>query len=396
MRERLTKTHKYRLDPTNRQRLLLVQFAGCARYVYNRALVQIKKALGAKEIIPTYEDAANLLPFLRMAEETEFLADAPAQVLQQALMDLYLSVTAWFGSSTSDKKRGMPGYRRRGKNDTFKYPQYIRCEDNKVWLPKIGWVKYKNSRSIPGEIKQAVVYKRGKHWYISINFIEEVDITMAPIREEEAIGIDVGISCYAATSDGNKVPNPKYLHNLLGKLRRLYRELSRKKKFSSNWKKCVAKIQQLHIRIKNLRNDFLHKLSTEIAKNHGVVCVEDLNIKGMMKNRKLSRAIADAGWGTFLQFLQYKCAWTGKHFVKVNRWLASSKLCSTCGNKQDMPLHIRVFDCNACDLKLDRDINASINIRSAGMSALKACGEIANGQLCEARIAGLKAGEVQS
>ena len=388
MRERLSKAYKYRLNPTNQQRVKIAQFAGCARYAYNYALAQIKNALDKKEKIPNYIDAANLLPFLKIAKETEFLADAPAQVLQQALKDLYLSMADWFRKLKPGKKRRVPRYRLRGKNDTFKYPQHIKCEGSKIWLPKIGWVKYRNSRPIPGVIKQAVIYKKGKHWYVTIFFVEEVDITPVAIVDEEAIGLDVGISCYVATSDGNKVDNPKYLHALLRKLRYLYRALSRKKKFSSNWKKCVAKIQQLHSRISNLRNDFLHKLSTEIAKNHGVVSVEDLNIKGMMKNKKLSRAIADAGWGKFLLFLQYKCAWTGKHFVKIDRWFASSQLCSSCGNKQAMPLHKRVYDCEICDLVEDRDINASVNIRSAGLSALKVCGEIANRQLSEAGIAG--------
>ena len=150
---------------------------------------------------------------------------------------------------------------------------------------------------------------------------------MVPIRIAEAVGIDLGISCYAATSDGEKIPNPKYYNTLLPKLCRLYRQLSRKKKFSQNWKKCVAKIQRLHIRISNLRNDFLHKLSTFFAKSHGVVCVESLNVKGMVKNRRLSRSISDAAWSMFLRFLCYKCDWLGKHFMEIDRFFPSSKLC---------------------------------------------------------------------
>ncbi len=381
MRERLTKSYKYCLNPTNRQQKLLAQFSGCSRFVYNYGLSTVKIALNEKKAIPTYEEIANLLPLLKIAEETKFLADAPAQCLQQALKDMFLAVTSFFKNKKSDRKVGMPHFRKRGRNDTMRYPQHIRCENNRVWLPKIGWVKYRNSRAIPGTIKQAIVYKRGKRWHISIVFEEQVDIVKVPIREEEALGVDVGIKVFAALSTGEKVDNPAYLHQLLKRLRYLYRALSRKKKFSNNWKKCVAQIQQLHSRIKNLRNDFLHKLSTKLAKNHGVLCVEDLYIKGMIKNKKLSRAIADAGWGTFLQFLRYKCAWKGKHFVKIDRWFASSQLCSTCGNKQDMLLQKRVYHCEECELVEDRDVNAAKNIRAAGLSALKACGEIAVGQL---------------
>jgi len=226
------------------------------------------------------------------------------------------------------------------------------------------------------------------HWYICIVCEKEIDIDIVPISDDDAVGIDVGISCYAATSNGEKIPNPAYLRGLLDTLRYLSRSLSRKKKYSENWKKCVVRIQQLHIRIVNLRNDFLHKLSTLIAKNHGVVCVEDLNIKGMMKNGRLSRAIADAAWGKFHEFMRYKCDWNGKHFKKIGRFFPSSKLCSSCGNKQDMPLDKRVFKCNSCGLKLDRDINASINILAAGLSALRTCGAIGDGQRSEAGVAG--------
>ncbi len=374
MKKIIKKAHKFRLEPTKEQRTLFAQFAGCARFVYNRALAKIKKALDAGEKMPTYYDAATELPLLKASEDTKWLKVPHSQILQQALMHLHRGVQYFFDNRKENPSIGMPRFKKRGRKDSFRYPQNIKCMNGKVFLPKIGWVNYKDSRAILGTIKQAVIKREGKHWFITIFVEVEVDIDMVPILDEEAVGLDVGISCFVATSNGDKVPNPAYYHCLLDRLRYLCKELSRKKKYSKNWEKCLNKIRRLHTRIKNLRNNFLHKLSTLITKNHGVVCVENLAINEMVKDKRFARAISDAGWGRFISFVRYKCEWQGKHFSQVSRWFPSSQLCSSCGNRQDMPVQIRVFKCKACGLKLDRDINASINIRSAGLSALKACG----------------------
>jgi len=388
MKELRLKAHKFRLNPNKEQRIKFAQFAGCARYVFNHALASFLNALNGETKLPTYNDAAKKLPQMKESEETAWLKEVHSQILQQALMHLYKGITKFFKERISNPLIRLPRFKRKGRKESFRYPQNIKVEDGKVFLPKIGWVRYRDSRTIEGSIKQAVIKKEAGHWYI-IFFVEvEIDTTKVPIVDKEAVGIDLGLLCFAALSNGETIQAPAYLKKHLDKLRRLNKELSRKKKFSRNWYKCVAKIQRLHIRIKNLRNDFLHKLSTLLSKNHGVVCMEDLNIKGMVKNSRLARSISDAAWGRFVSFLEYKCDWTGKHFVKVPRWFPSSKLCSSCGNKQDMPLHKREYHCKECGLVLDRDINASKNIRMAGLSILKACGAIGLSQRTEAGITG--------
>jgi len=387
MKKVIQQTFKYRLKPNKEQQIQLAQHAGTARFIYNWGLGMVKRALDGDLRMPSYYDLAGMLPAMKLSTVTEWLKKINSQVPQQALIDLFRALTVFFTAKNKKKSR-FPKPRRKGKHDSFRIPQNVKCENGKVYLPKIGWVPYRDSRPIEGKIKQATIKRIGKHWYICIVCEKEIDIDIVPISDDDAVGIDVGISCYAATSNREKIPNPAYLRAMLDTLRYLCRSLSRKKKYSENWKKCVSKIQQLHIRIVNLRNDFLHKLSTLIAKNHGVVCVEDLNIKGMMKNRRLARSIADAAWGKFHEFMRYKCDWKGKHFKKIDRFFPSSKLCSSCGNKQDMPLDKRVFRCNSCGLKLDRDINASINILAAGLSALRACGATGDGQRSEAGIAG--------
>lgn len=394
MKKILKKAHKFRLKPNQKQRELFAQYAGSARFVYNRALHDIKRALDAGLKIPTYNDAAKKLPLMKASEETAFLKDVHSQVLQQSLKNLYLGLSRFYKQRGKNSPVGFPRFKKKGKKDSCKFPQNVTCENGRVLLPRIGSVLYRDSRPVEGKIKQAVIKKEGDHWYITLFTEIEIDIVEVAIIDDEAIGIDAGVSWLLTTSRGDKIEHPAYLRKQLKKLAHLYRELSRKKKFSNNWKKCVRKIQRLHIQIKNQRNDYLHKVSTLLSKNHGVVCVEDLNIKGMVKNRRLSRSISDAGWGILFSFLAYKTEWLEKHFVKIDRWFASSQLCSTCGNKQDMALHKRIFRCD-CGLELDRDVNAALNIRMAGLSILKACGENDVGQLGEARITGLKAGEGQ-
>ncbi len=378
MENKIVKTFKFRLKPNKEQKHLFAQFAGATRFVFNRALEQIKKASESGQKFPNYNDAASVLVRMKLNDETAWLKKIHSQVLQQSLMDLYNGINLFFTNRKNKKRRDIrfPKFKKKGHKASFRFPQSVQCEGGKVNLPKIGWVSYKNSRLIEGTIKQATIILQGEHWYVCIVCEIEIEIPEMHFSEDDAVGIDVGISCYIATSDGETIPNPAYFYVLLDRLRYQSKALSRKKRFSRNWQKCRLKLQQLHIRIANLRKDFLHKISTILANSHGVLCVEDLHIKGMVKNRKLARAISDAAWGKFYEFLRYKCEWLGKCFVKIDRFYPSSKLCSECGNKQDMPLDIRVFHCELCDLKIDRDTNASLNIRAAGLADLRACGAI--------------------
>jgi len=383
-----TKTFSYRLKPTKKQLRQFGCYAGSVRFVYNFGLAQIKKAMDAKEKIPSYKDLANMLPHLKKDSVTSWLKDPHSQILQQSLKDLESGLKHFFRRLKNKEKPGFPKFKKKGVKDSFRYPQGCKFEPGMVFLPKIGRVRYYDSRPLEGEVVQVTVKREANFWYMHVVCEIESDVVKVPVSIETALGIDLGLMNFAYLSNDQVIENPKFLRNDLKKLKAYQRRFSRKKKGSNNRKKCAIRVAKIHVRIKNKRKDFHHKLSTQIAKNHGVVAVENLNVKGMVQNRHLSQAISDAGWCDFINQLEYKCDWLGKHFVKVDRFFPSSKTCSSCGAKQEMKLGMRIFKCAACELILDRDFNASLNIRTAGLSVLKACGEIGISQLDETRITG--------
>lgn len=384
----IKKTFLYRLKPTVAQETKCAQFAGARRFIYNYGLSLIKNAFENKQKIPSYTDIANLLPILKKSPDTIWLKEIHSQVLQQTLKDLESSLNHFFRGLKTKKKIGFPAFKKKGKNDSFRYPQGVKFEDDKIWLPKIGWVAYWNSRPLEGTVKQVTVRRQGLHWYISVTCEVEKVIVIAPITAEKAIGIDLGITNFAHISDGIVIKNPSFLKNDLHKLARLQRSLSRKKRGSNNRRKAVTQVVKQHSNIHNQRKNFAHQLSYTLVKNHDVIAVEDLCIQGMVQNRHLARAIADVGWGMFIDFLKYKCAWYGKHFVSIDRFFPSSKTCSSCGHKQDMPLATRVYNCESCGLHMNRDLNASLNIRAAGLAVLNACGGFEVAQSGETGITG--------
>ena len=347
----LQKTFKYRLEPTNIQKDKLAQFAGSVRFVYNHGLALIKQALATKSKLPSYADLANLLPWMKRTEETAWLAEVHSQILQQALKDLEQALKAfWRRRAKKDAKPGFPGFRCKGKHDTFRYPQGFKHQEERVFLPKIGWVRHRNSRAIEGIVKQVTVKKEATGWFIAVTCSVEQEVHVVPITPVKAVGIDVGLTHFATTSQGVKIANPRYLKHDLVRLRHQQRLLSGKVKGSKNRKKQVQRVVALHQKIKNKRKDFTHKQSTQFVKNHDVVAVENL------------------------------------HFVSIDRFKPTSQICSSCGNRQPMPLSNRIFNCQDCGLEQDRDINASLNIRSAGLAVLNACGGYDSGRPSEAGI----------
>jgi putative transposase len=295
--------------------------------------------------------------------------------LQQALKDLDAAYQHFFRRIKGGEPQGSPRFKKKGQKDAFRYPQGVKVKGGRAYLPKIGWVKYRNSRPVEGKILQATVKREGMHWFICLACeVELPDTAPATVLEERAVGIDVGLKSFAFLSNGTEIENPRFLSKALGKLKKAQRLLARKTKRSNGWKRQVARVVRLHVSVKNARKDFAHKVSTAIVKNHDVIAVEDLNIRGMIKNRHLSRAVSDVGWGLFLEMLRYKAAWAGKYYVKIERFLATSQICSTCGEKKPMPLSVRTYVCGGCGLELNRDWNASLNIRAAGLVVLNACG----------------------
>jgi putative transposase len=371
----ITKTFRFRLEPNTHQRQLFARFAGCCRFVFNQGLAARISNYESETRTLSYADQCKKLTELKKDEKTAWLGLVHSQILQQALRDLDTAYQHFFRRVRGGKVPGFPKFKRKGQKDSFRYPSGVKVKKGRVYLPKIGWVKYRDSQSVDGRILQATVKREGEHWFISFACEIEMPSPMpAAIKEDKAIGIDMGIKNFAALSDGTFIENPRFLNKVLAKLRRAQRLLARKTKRSKAWKRQVAKVVRLHIKVKNSRKDFAHKVSTAIVKNHDVIAVEDLNITGMVKNRHLSRAVSDVGWGLFLSMLEYKAGWAGKHFVRIGRLEATSKTCSTCGEKQPMPLCVRIYACESCGMIMDRDWNASLNIRAAGLVVLNACG----------------------
>ncbi|GAV19872.1 putative transposase [Mariprofundus micogutta] len=339
-----------------------------------------------KQPIIRYHEAAWWLTLWKKSDEFGFLAQAQSQVLQQCLKDLDRAFSDGFDRKQPLKR--MPQFKRKGLGDSFRFPQSVRIEGDRVFLPKVGIVRFRESRSIKGLIRSATVSRRGKHWFVSILTAIEVD---EPVHESStATGIDRGVVNLATLSDGSVFEGSKPLKRLSKKLAREQRRLARKTKFSNNWKKQRERITRLYIKIADARNDAIHKATTIISKNHAVTVLEDLRTKNMTASAKgsvdepgtsvrqkagLNRSILDMGWFEFGQQLGYKQQWRGGQVILINPRNTSRK-CSTCeftdkGNR----ITQEQFSCTACGHAENADLNAAKNILAAGLAAT-ACGGI--------------------
>ena len=378
----LKKGFRFRLDPTDAQRQLFIQFAGACRFIYNRGLDQRKKAYENEGRSVQYFEQNNELVVLKREEETAWLKDVHSQVLQQALRNLDFAFQNFFQNVKTGKKPGFPRFKCKGLRDGFRYPQGVNIDNDRVYLPKIGWVKFRKSREIEGEIKQTTIRREADHWYVSFSTERELpDPIPAPVSEERAVGIDMGLKTFATMATGPNhhptyIPNPRFLTRFLPRLQVLSRRLSKKTKLSKNWFKTKKKLTKLHLRIRRCREDFAHKISTEIVKSHDIICVEGLDIANLLETgtKSLSRAIADASWRSFLRYLEYKAKELGKHFVRTGKFFPSTQICSSCGARQKMKLADREYRCPNCSIVIERDLNSAIVEKAAGMSVLKACG----------------------
>jgi putative transposase len=274
-----------------------------------------------------------------------------------------------------DKSVGFPKFKSKKNHKKTYIINYvnnnIQLKKNSIKLPKLKWVSAKVHRFVEGRIINVTISKATTGKYFA-SIITECE--MEPKRKtNKNIGIDLGLSHFAIFSNGEKIDNPKHLKNTLDKLAKEQRKLSRKQKFSNNWYKQKYKVSKLHEKVKNQRRDFLHKLSKRIVDENQIIILEDLSVKNMMKNKRLSRDIADVSWYKFYSYLEYKSKWYGRTIHKIDRWFASSKTCSHCGYiMEKMPLNIRKWDCPNCQTKdIDRDVNASINILRQGLKEIK-------------------------
>ncbi|MBU3934329.1 MAG: transposase [Candidatus Omnitrophica bacterium] len=275
--------------------------------------------------------------------------------------DLDRAFNNFFRSLKSGKRIGFPKYKKKGIHDSFRLTGSIHVFKDSVTLPRIGRIRTKEDTDLKGHILSATVSKEADRWFVSI--IVERQRREYETKKDQTIGIDVGIDSFCVLSDGTRIESPKPLEHALKLLKKRQRQHSRKKKGSANRRKSAMQLARLHRKIRNKRRDFLHKLSSNLAKTKSVIVVEQLNVRGMMQNHHLSRHIADAGWNQFLNMLNYKAKWYGSELIKAPRFYPSSKTCSVCGAiRVEMELSEREFACGICGNTIDRDVNAARNL----------------------------------
>ena len=380
----IRKAYKFRLKTNSSLAQQLAQFAGSSRLVWNKGLALQKEKLNAKKSCLSYSELTKELTQWKKQENLSFLKQAHSQALQQSLKDLSQALKEAF-DKTNPKQ--FPKFKKKGKRDSFRYPQGVKIDNNngRIFLPKIGWVRYNKSQDVIGEAKNVTVSKKGQHWFVSIQV--EIDREILKHPSSSIIGGDLGIARFLTLSNEEYYEPISIFKKLKAKLAKLQKKLAKKEKFSKRWKRLKVKITKLHIRIANIRNDYLHKISKQLSKNHAIVILEDLKIGNMTKSAKgdvenpgknvkqksgLNRAILDQGWAEFVRQLEYKLNWNGGQLIQIDPKNTSRK-CPKCGyisaeNRKTQA----TFCCQKKDCKYtaNADYVGSINIREAGLALL--------------------------
>lgn len=369
-------THKIRLDPTCRQQNYFRQACGVARFTWNWALDEWKRQVEAGKKPNALElkkqfNAVKPVQFPWMYHVTKYASQQPFIFLQSAFKRFF------------KKESNYPRFKKKGVHDSFYIGNdHIRLDKKKIHIPKLGWVRMREALRFSGKVISATICRTADKWFVSLNVA--LDQPRRVCENQACIGVDLGIRRLATLFDGTAkthIEGPRPLRKLINKLRRLQRQLSRKQKGSRNRRKAQMKVARLYYRMACIRHDGLHKLTSYLTCNYAAIAIEDLNVKGMMKNRHLSRAIADMGLHEFRRQLAYKAQMRGNHIEIADRWFPSSKQCCRCGNINDtLTLSDRIFKCSDCGLEMDRDLNAAINLYSTVSSTgFKACGEEGSG-----------------
>ncbi|MEJ2446224.1 MAG: transposase [Exilibacterium sp.] len=368
---------KYELMPTGEQQRSMRRFAGSCRFAYNKALALQKERYEQGEKKLGYAGLCKRLTEWRHGTETPWLADAPTHPLQQALKDLERAYVNFFA-----KRAEFPRFRKKGQGDSFRYPdpKQIKLDqvNSRLFLPKLGWLRYRNSRDVLGEVKQVTVSSSGGKWFVSIQTEREV---AQPIPKGGAVGIDMGVVRFATFSDGSFIAPLNSFKRHEAALRKAQQAMSRKTKFSRNWKKAKARVQRIHAHIGSARRDFLHKSTTTISQNHAMVCIEDLQVRNMSRSAAgttdapgrnvraksgLNQSILDQGWFEFRRQLDYKLAWNGGHLIAVAPH-NTSRTCLCCGHvSADNRRTQEWFSCVECGFEENADVVGAINILRAG------------------------------
>jgi len=370
----LFKSFKFRLYPNKEQEILISKHLGSNRFVYNYFLNKRIELYKENQKTLTYYQCSNILPSLK--KEFEWLREIDSISLQQTLKNLDSAYQNFFREiKKGNKNQGFPKFKSKKDNRKSYRTQFtktsaggnIKLNNNKIKLPKLGLVKFAKSKEVTGIIKNVTISQvpSGKYF---ISILCEVPELIKLPKSEINIGIDLGIKDFAITSEAEIIDNPKYYRKYEDKLAKLQRKLSKKQKCSKSRNKARIKVARLHEKIANTRTDFLQKLSTRLINENQIICLEDLNVEGMIKNHKLAKSISDASWSSFTSMLNYKAIWYGREISVVDRYFASSKLCNVCGWKyKDLDLSVREWNCPECGRKHNRDVNAAINIRNEGL-----------------------------
>jgi putative transposase len=377
------KVYRFQVKATPAQAEQFYQMAGAKRYVFNWALARRKDHYAEhKEGLSAKVLSADLTA-LKKQPDAEWLKAVDSQLLQQALKDVDRAFQNFF-----DKRARFPRFKcRKRETPSFRIPQRVKVENGKVYVPKIGWVKVRQSQPVDCPTKSAT-FKRDAagRWYVTLTAeFEMPDVPLPLAKAEQVIGIDVGLKDFAVLSTLERVAPPKHYRLLERRLAKAQRRLSRRQKGSQNRDKARQAVAKVHLKIRNQRNDFLHKLTTSLVREHDGLCIEDLSLKGMAKT-KLAKSVLDAALGEFRRQLEYKSVWNRKHLAVIDRWYPSSKLHMDCGALNDaLTLSDRTWLCG-CGETVDRDLNAAQNIRAEGLRMLEAAGHADSLNACGAGV----------
>ncbi|WP_299044255.1 RNA-guided endonuclease TnpB family protein [uncultured Thermosynechococcus sp.] len=383
--------HKIALDPNNKQATYFARAAGTARFAYNWALAEWKRQYEEwkrDNSLPKPSETA-LRRQLNAIKRSQYpwMLEVTKCAPQMAIIQLGQAFKNFFAG-----RARYPQFRKKGIDDRFTLTNdQFRIEGSRIRIPKLGWVRMHEPLRFKGKILSATISRVADRWFVSIAVDVQDNVHRPKTESQGAVGVDLGVSALATLSTGESIPGPKPHKALLNRLRRLARSLSRKQKGSANREKARKRLARLHARIANIRADALHKLTSDLTRRFDTICVENLNVRGMLKNRHLSRSIADMGFFEFRRQLEYKAAMRGGQVVVVDRFFASSKTCSVCGHKLEaLPLSVRKWTCPACGAVHDRDVNAAKNILAYGLATLsgttassagcQACGEEGSGR----------------
>ena len=354
------RAYKYRINPTKEQKVLIEKHLWCCRFVWNNYLWERIKAYEEVWKTLTFYDTTKALTQLK--QELTWLKEVNSQSLQATLKDLNLAYERFF-----KKIAKFPRFKsKKNPKKWFHIPQNVKLKGSKLVVPKFQeWIKVILHRPLTWKIKNATITKENNWYYVSL-VVCDYEVNKVP-ETSKKIWIDLWLSHFCITSNWDKIENPKFLRTMEDKLIKVQSYYSRHK-----WKRTLRKLQRLHSKIANQRKDFLHKLSTKLIHENQVICLEDLNVKGMMRNHKLAKSIWEVWWWMFVWYLTYKAEWYWRTLILIDRYFPSSKTCNCCGNiKETLSLNERIYHCENCWETLDRDINAAKNILKEGLKQLE-------------------------